>query len=297
MMGYILAILTMLVYGFYPVVSHYLAQDIDPLFLIGVASVIASLPFLVYLIARKKHIELFTIRFRKLFIAIAVLAAVANIFFFLGTKMTSGLNTSLLLQVEPIYSVILAFFILGEKIKKREVAAILLMIIGAVTVAYKGNSSLNIGDILIVISPVLYQAYHMLAKQIMTKGGDANMVAAGRLLYGGIILLVVSLIVQPTSIYILTDAGKVWKMILFGLLLGLNFFTWYQTLARLPLSRASAFIPLSVAVSFAGSVIFLREAPTMQHYAGLLFILVGLMSLTWIHFKGEKLKLAYEPDI
>lgn len=287
----------MFIYGLYPVVSHYLVSDIDPIFLIGIASIVASIPFFIYLFIRNKQKDLFAKRFRKLFIEIAVLAAVANALFFIGTRMTSGLNTSLLLQVEPIYSVFLAFIFLGEKIRKREVFAIILMVLGAAIIAYKGGRGLNIGDIFIIVTPLLYQAYHMRAKQIMNKGGSANMVAAGRLLYGGIILLMIALVVHPASIFILADAEKVWKMVLFGLLLSLNFFTWYQALNRLPLSRASAFIPLSVSVSFFGSIFFLREVPTIQHYVGLILILAGLIALTWIHFRGEKLRLTYEPDI
>ncbi len=297
MLGYFLALVTMFIYGMYPVVSHYLVSDIDPIFLIGIVSIVASIPFLLYLIPRNKQKDLFSIRFRKLFIEIALLAAAANALFFIGTKMTSGLNTSLLLQVEPIYSVILAFIFLGEKIKKREILSIIVMVIGAVVVAYKGGQGLNIGDIFIIITPLLYQAYHMRAKQIMTQGGSANMVAAGRLLYGGIILLFIALVVHPESILILTNVTKVWKMLLFGLLLSLNFFTWYQAVKLMPLSRASAFIPLSVSVSFLGSVFLLKEMPTSQHYVGLILILIGLIGLTWIHFKREKTQNTYEPEI
>lgn len=123
------------------------------------------------------------------------------------------------------------------------------------------------------------------------------MVAAGRLLYGGIILLFIALVVHPESILILTNVTKVWKMLLFGLLLSLNFFTWYQAVKLMPLSRASAFIPLSVSVSFLGSVFLLKEMPTSQHYVGLILILIGLIGLTWIHFKREKTQNTYEPEI
>lgn len=297
MLGYLYVLIAVIVYGFYPIASHYLVAGIDPIFLIGASTIVSAVPFVFYLLYKKLFSRLFLRKYLWIFITIGILGTLANVLFFIGTGMTSGLNTSLLLQVEPIYSVILTTIFLGEKVRKREFTAMILMVLGAVIVVYKGGGGLNMGDIFIVLSPVLYQAYHMMEKWIMNEHEDANLVGAGRLLYGGIMLMVIALVYRPTSVLVLTDMTKVVQILLFGTLLSLCFFAWYQAVKRLPLSKVTAFLPLSAGVSFIGSVFFLKEVPTVQHYVGLTLILAGLMALTWIHFKGEKVRISYGPEI
>lgn len=66
-------------------------------------------------------------------VPVALFTAAGQAFLFIGTKLTSGVNTGLLLQVEPIYSLLLGVIFLGETMGGGQIGATLIMVIGAMT--------------------------------------------------------------------------------------------------------------------------------------------------------------------
>lgn len=287
--GMVFGIAAATTYGLFSVFSNYFVKSYDPIVFVGLAMLIGSLPFVVSLQIKgnQKYIFGNTKYFARL-ISIAALSGLGMMLFFLGTKLTSGINTSLLSQVEPIYSVIIAYFILGEKRKIREVGAIIFMVLGACIVVFRGFNIPNIGDLFIFIAPAFYQLSHVVSKKIIGEVPD-NIIPGARLFYGGLAVTIIGIIWHPASISAFLGWSQVLSVVLFALIFQtLDMFFWYTSLKKLPLSIASSLIPASLLVAFAGSIILLKEIPTVQQYIGLFAILSVLVWIASLHLKAEK---------
>lgn len=281
--GFSFALIDMVTYGLLPVVSHYFVTTIDPLVFSGSACLIGSLPLIFILIKQGKINELFSkIFFTNLFV-MSFLTTIGSILYFYGAKLTSGLNTGLLTQIEPFYAILLGLIIFNEKIKQDQFMATILMVFGAIIIVYRGSTGLNIGDALILLSPLATQISHLFAKKAYSANADSNTPPAARLLFSGIMLLAVSLIVNPVAINQLFSLDILLIVSLFGLIFRcLDFYLWYQAIARISVSQASAVIPVAVAVTFLSSVFIFKESVSPSQISGLVFITGGLLWLSKI---------------
>ncbi len=93
--------------------------------------------------------------------------------FFLGLSLTSPINASIIMIVNPILVVIFAAWILREKITKWKISGILLGLIGAIiliTFKKMGDVQGNIwGDICIFLNALSYAIFLVLVKPLMQK--------------------------------------------------------------------------------------------------------------------------------
>jgi drug/metabolite transporter (DMT)-like permease len=295
-LGLAYAIGSMFTWGMVPVLGHLFTRSIDPLLFGGLTAVIGGLPFVAVLASRNRLRDLASPRFAPAFAGITILGVASTALLFYGTTLTSGVNTGLLLQIEPLYSVVIAALLLGEAVHAPALLATLFMMAGAAFVIYRGSEGLNRGDLLIAFTPCLQQLSHVITKKIILKVPDKNAIPAVRLLVAGIVLTGIAVSVHPDSVGQLAVPANWLALLLFGLVFrSLDFFLWYESLERIPLSRASATIPVSVAVSFAGSMLLLGEKILLRHLAGLALILTGLVWLSAIHLRGQDRVVSEEP--
>ena len=180
----------MVLWGLYPIVTHYFVRSLDPLFLVLISTFAASLPFIAMQFIKNKHKKLITKKTIQALLPVALFASLGHILLFVGTKYTTGVNTGLLLQIEPIYAMILGLIFFKEVFGLGRIGSTLTMILGAMIIVYKGGAALNIGDVFILLAPLMYQISHTLAKKLMNKGVDTTLILAGRMFYGGIIILI-----------------------------------------------------------------------------------------------------------
>ena len=285
-LGYFLVVADMFIYGLFPVFAHKFSYTMNPLLFAGLAMLVGSLPFTILLVKQKKFSIMYSTSYLKPLLMIALLTALGSMAFFSGTRLSSGINTGLIIQIEPVYSVILSAILLHEVIKKDQLFSTIIMVFGAMVVAYKGLSAVNIGDLFLVTVPLFFQLSHVIMKKILVRSKDPNFIIVSRLLYGGLIVTIVALISNPADITQLSSFNNLFNIVIFGLIFrAFDFFLWHQGLARLPLSKASAILPLSVAISFLGSILILKEVPTLNQYLGLMLIGGGMFWLTLQHFR------------
>lgn len=289
--GFFFAFLNIITYGLYPVFAHYFVSYIDPLVLVSSTFLVASVPLLLNLSFHHKIQEIYRPKFLKSFLVIAFFMAIGHMLFFLGTKLTSGINSGLLLQLEPFYAIILGILFLSEKIKTSQFLATIIMVGGALVVTYKGIENFNLGDIMVVLAPVFFQIANMAVKKTLVRADFITLTAA-TLFYSGIFLSIVVMIFHPLLLYQLVSFRNLLIILGFGLTIRfLEFATWYKALEYIELSKASALIPFSVVISFTGSLLLLKERPTIQQYLGLFVILGGLLWFSASQFlKSNKIQ-------
>lgn len=273
---YLILILGVTLWGMFPIFTHKLVSSINPLFLVSFSVFLASIPFITLLVIRKKFNKLFSVEILKTLLPVALFTAIGQALLFVGTKLTSGTNTGLLLQTEPIYSLALGSIFLGELIKKDQIGSTLLMVIGAMTIVYKGGAKLNIGDILILLSPLMFQISHAIGKKLLNKGTDVYVILAGRQFYGGLMLIFFTFITNRSTIGLLSFNNLTIGFYL-GLFTAVVALCWYTSIKKIPVSIASSFLPLTALVSLLGSALFLKETISLQQYVGFFFIVGGML--------------------
>ncbi len=280
--GVLLVLLEDLVWGLFPVLTKGIVSGVDPILAAGVSSLVASLPFLVALAVRGRLPLLWKRSTLPALLLIALFSQVlASLCFFVGTARTSALNASLLSQIEPLYALVLAALVLKEAIGRRQVAATLLLVAGAVSVVYDGQLALQSGDLLVLLTPLWYQLGHLIAKRLFARLETPLVIPAMRLGLGGLILLSIALLRDPAQTTTLMDASRLAPLVAFGLLfIALEKLLWYEALRRIDLARATALLVPSVAVGVLGSFLLLGEQPRAGHLIGLLLMVVGLHQLT-----------------
>lgn len=280
MSGHILSFLSSAIWGVHPILAHHFVTNIDPLFLSGLASIISSVPFIFILIYQRKLQLIISQRFFLSLIFIAFIASVGWALLFAGTKLTSGINTGMLLQIEPLYAIIIGTLFLREVIKKQQIIATSFMMAGAVIIVYKGHSGFNIGDILILLAPLFFQVSHTIGKKMFSRGMTLSGLLAGRQLYGGAMFLIIYLFLIKFQASSLFSSKALIPALILGFLEFVELALWYSAIKRISLSTASAFIPFAAVFAFLGSVFFLKEHITLQHYFGFFFIMIGLVVLS-----------------
>lgn len=273
---YLVLLLGMTLWGIYPLFTHKFVLTLDPLFLVSISSLIASIPFFIKLLVKKEFNQLFFKKNLTTLLFIGLFTAIGHGFLFVGTKFTSGVNTGLLLQVEPIYSLILGIIFLGEIIIGGQIGATLLMVMGAIAIVYKGGVNLNLGDILVLLAPLMFQISHAVAKKLLNKGADIYLILAGRQFYGGLMLLSFAFIMNKSIINLFNFTNFINASYL-GLFLSAIALCWYASIKKIPVSKASSFLPFTALVSLLGSVFFLKETISVQQYIGFFFIISGML--------------------
>jgi drug/metabolite transporter (DMT)-like permease len=286
----------MVTYGMVPVLGHKWSASMDPLLFGGLASIAGAFPLLAGLGASNHHGDLLKIRFFPYFLGLAIFNTLATAFFFLGTARTTGMNTGLLLQLEPFYSMILGALFLGEAFELSQGGAVALMVAGAALIVYRGASAFNAGDLLILAVPLFQQLSHVVTKQILHKLSAPTVIPAVRLLLSGVVISVFAATRNPSALQALSSPSVWLSVLVFGLIFrGLDCYLWYEAIARIPLVRASALIPVSAAISFAGAMLILGEPAEPRHYKGIGLILAGLLWLSWLQLRERSKVLDAEP--
>lgn len=107
---------------------------------------------------------------------------------------TGSAVAAVMFSCNPVFVVFLAFFLLGEPIKPRHIAALTLEIAGTVVMISPWNTRLNMtGVLLALLSTFLFSLYGVMGKRKVAEYGGA-VVTCFSFLFGSLIMLALTLI-------------------------------------------------------------------------------------------------------
>jgi len=292
--GLIFAALCTLNGAFVAPVARLTTGRADPLFVATATTLFAAVAAIVVLalrgqlgvLVRGGHVH-------RLVLLGALGTVVPNLLFFFGTARTSAIEAALCLQIEPVYSLVLAWLVLGHRLTWRRTlsAAVLLTGVG-LAVAGRPTGD-GVGLALLLATPAAWQTSHLLVLRRLPELAPEVLTAA-RYVWGGLLLAVVAaglagarLLPERDSIMAQLPVLGIQGVVLYyaGTLL------WYQSIARLDLARATAIVVpsiplLSVAVSF----LMLGERPSGAQLAGMLLTAAGVLSFVLAPHAVEELE-------
>ena len=199
---------------------------------------------------------------------------VGRILMFVGQSFTTATNAGFLLKLTGLTVLPFAYFMLGEKIKKKDFIAFLIMIIGIFLLTTGGIlTTSNTGDILIILLVILLGFTNSLAKQIM-KDVNPNVVSSLRLIVGNGFLIGFITPFFGQAVFAPLFLQPIWIFI--GSILGIiTIFGLYKGIELVGASKAIIFFLLSSVFTAMFAFIFLGEVLSYIQWVGGILILTG----------------------
>ncbi len=256
----------------------------DPLFVAAVTSCLAGVAACAVLAARGQLGALVRGRQAVLLAALGCLGTtLPNLLFFVGTSRTSALDAVLCLQIEPVYSLLLAWLVLGHRLTLRRVlsAAVLLAGIAFAMAGERLADPFGLG--LLLATPLAWQLSHLLVMRRLA-GASPELLTGARYLWGGLWLALAAALCAPLLGRPLLPAtlaeAQLAALALQGIVLAyLGTMLWYQVIARLDLARATAIVVPSIPLlSLGASFAIVGEVPAARQLGGMLLVAGGVLS-------------------
>ena len=274
--GVIFILASAIMWGIFPVLINRGTQSIPPIMFAAIATLLAAGGSFVYAALTRKLHELKNKKaYASLIMITFCIVIIPYILFFVGSSKTSGINSSLLLLSEIIFTMLFTPFI-GEKTTTEKLLGAFGVLIGASLILYHGKFQLNTGDLLIIMSTAAYPIGNFYSKKALNFVSPAIILFV-RFLLGGLFIFAFALFVEPQSNTLVSISAH-WKLILFTglILLGVGKVVWYEGLKRLDMSKA-----ISLAMTFPlFSLIILisvfKETPSLFQWIGIAVMAIGV---------------------
>jgi len=288
--GTLLVLLTAIVSGFSIIVNKFFVVKIDPLLLtamrglgIGIIFFLISLYFY-----RKGGNKKPKQRSWKALLSIGIIGGgFAFWLFFAGLKLTLGSRAAFLHKTLPIYALILGFIFLKEKITKRQLTALGIMLLGLFIMEFtKLSAEIRAGDFLILGATILWAIENTISKKAMLNKESNWVVTFSRMFFGSLLLFSIIFLTGKIGLLLSLTSEQLTYIAISGALLFTYVLTWYWGLKYINLSKASTILLLSPVISLILAVAWLGEQITLTQAMGSLLILIGAYFI--IGIKSEK---------
>jgi len=187
----------------------------------------------------------------------------------------------LLMQTEPIYSLILSTIFVGERPSARQMVATATILVGIGSVFAAGGSFSPLwASAIIFVTPLFWQTSHVIGLKLMPPLTPTS-ITGGRFLYAAIVLSTMLLVFRRESIVQLADPVSLGVILVTGFFIYfLGALTWYGAINRLSLAWTTALvIPGIPILSILFAVMFLGERATTREVVGILISVSGVLAL------------------
>lgn len=294
LIGTILALLTAIISGVAIPLNKIFVVDLDPTVFTAVRALIIGTVFLLLSLATdnfsKKDLKT---NWKYLALIAIIGGAFAFLLFFTGLKFTTAGRGAFLHKTLPLYVAIFAFILLKEKIPRKQVYALLLMLFGTLIIfsAKMDPADLwmnpQLGDMLVVGATILWALENVIAKKAMVKGETNFVVSFARMFFGGVILFGAVLMMGRLDV-LFSLTTQQWNnifvsvVILFGYVL-----FWYWSIRYINVSKASVLLLLAPVVSLILGAWWLGEPFTNVQLLGSVLILIGAYFVVGIKSRFE----------
>jgi drug/metabolite transporter (DMT)-like permease len=293
--GTLLVLLTALISGFSIVVNKFFVVNIDPILFTAIRALfIGVVFFFISLHKNKFRLRGFKRASWNYLLAIGVIGGgIAFWLFFSGLKMTTAGRAAFLHKTLPLYSTILAFFFLKERIPKKLLIAMMLMIVGVFVMEFdKIGYEIKFGDLLVITATVMWAMENTIAKMVMMYKESNWVVTFSRMFFGSLVLFSILFLMGRWDLLFALTSQQILYIAISTLILTGYVLTWYWGLRFINLSKASTILLISPIISLALGYFLFNESVLLLQLIGSALILVGAYFV--LQVKSERSVLARE---
>ena len=204
-------------------------------------------------------------------------AVIAPILFFYGLSNTSASDSSILINGEILFSILLAIVFFNEKLIKREIIAVILVLFGIVIITTNMQFSnsfleLNIGNILIV-SATLFWALDNNISKIISKTIHIPKIIVLKSLIGGSLLFMLTMVIFGIEEFEV-DIFHIPYLVFAGSMgFGVSLFFFLNSLKRIGTVKTMLLFSTSSIFGMIFATLFLNENITIYQIIAVVVIL------------------------
>lgn len=277
--GYTSALLAAILFGAVPTIAKPVISNINVLLLSSIAYLIAALVFTP--ISRKVRTVL-SKRDYIILVAISVCgAAAAPYLYFLGLHQSSASDTSLLSNVEIMFTVLFGLLFFKERLRLVGFVSVSLVFLGVVIITtdlkFSGSIlQLNAGHFFVLGSMALWALDNNLSRIISTKMDTARLVQlksviGGSILLGTVLILHVPLVISTSQIP--------YVILLSAVGFGGSLYFFLQSLKRIGTIRTIMIFSMASVFGLVFAAVFLHEQISPYQIIAIVIMLTGIYAI------------------
>jgi len=280
-LGTILAVLAAVISGFAIPLNKIFVVNLEPAVFTAVRALIIGLIFLAFAGYQSKRSKN---PFRKVpwtyLILIGIIGGgLAFLFYFTGLSLTTTSRAAFLHKTLPIYTTVLAFIFLKEKVSRVQSLGLLGMLFGTFLIV---SSQINpaefwtnpqLGDMLVLIATMLWGVENVLAKYALIKDESNLVVSFARMFIGSLLLFSAVLALGKMDALLSLSFQQLGNILIStGLLFG-YVFCYYWSIKLINVSKAAALLLIAPVITLLiGVYIFGEPLPLFQRIGSMLIL-------------------------
>ncbi|MDP4164321.1 MAG: DMT family transporter [Bacillota bacterium] len=277
--GYILALCSAALVGLFTVLNKWIMVEDVPALTAGAWTYFAAGVALLPWVAKKRGLK-----FKKPIVTIGWLLAgsvVGPILYFLGLKLTSGVEGVLLINTEAMFTAFLAFLFFKERLTVKTLWASILIIAGAVWLSWSGNSLLSknaFGNLLIALGYVGWATENNLGRVLGEDIPAVTLVCLKALVAAVVLAMLALAFGEPITISWHVVPGIIASG---AFSLGLSLAMFYIAMRFIGAGRTGLISSTSTLWGVIGAILLLGEPLTAKIIGGGLLMLLGVAGFAW----------------
>ena len=267
-----LAILVPCVLGFGFVIAKPAMESFPPILLNGLRWSLSGLIMCFFFPFPKKFIK-------QMFIISIIGGTIQYSLSFYGLKILDGASATLFVQAEIPFGILIAYFLLGEKVPLKNIIGLIIAFVGIAILS--GNPNLEgklIGVVLILSGAFLWSLAQVFAKDVSEKIGGLALTAWLGIFSGPQCIVASYFIEGNTFDFIYNATTEAWMIVIY-LAVGMNvigYSCWYSVLSRNPVNNVMSVLLLFPVTGLLTSIFILKETPNTYAYVGGAIIISGV---------------------
>ena len=293
-MSSLVLITTFIVWGTQFPLSKYLCESYDPILVAFLRFSLALLFLLPFTLRQLKKVSP-SHMFNLMTIGIVGIG-VYSILAMIGTQMSTGAYSSILINVNPLFIGVLAPLLIDEKMTAKKIFGLLCGFVGVVVLFSNshGNRQMSggvvVGNVLLLTSAFCIALYVLLCKRHIALYG--GLITTTYTVSGGVLLLLMAFIFDIEEIN-LTEIRLIdWGFILYLSIVTtvLTWIVWFRSIAHFGAIKTSAFVFIIPVSGVFSSWLFLSESLGWGFLAGFLLITCGISIVQASELQLSRLK-------
>ena len=211
---------------------------------------------------------------------------------FYGLKILDGASATLFVQAEIPFGILIAYFLLGEKVPLKNIIGLIIAFVGIAILS--GNPNLEgkmLGVLLVLSGAFLWSLAQVFAKDVSEKiGGLALTAWLG--IFSGPQCIIASYFIEGNTFDFITNATTQAWIIVIYLAVGMNvigYSCWYSVLSRNPVNNVMSVLLLFPITGLLTSIFILGETPNTYAYFGGAIIISGV-AMILINKRSKNIK-------
>ena len=267
-----LAILVPCVLGFGFVIAKPAMESFPPILLNGLRWSLSGLIMCYFFPFPKKFIK-------QMFVISIIGGTIQYSLSFYGLKILDGASATLFVQAEIPFGILIAYFLLGEKVPLKNIIGLIIAFVGIAILS--GNPSLEgkmLGVLLVLSGAFLWSLAQVFAKDVSKKIGGLALTAWLGIFSGPQCIIASYFIEGNTFDFIKNATTQAWIIVIY-LAVGMNvigYSCWYSVLSRNPVNNVMSVLLLFPITGLLTSIFILGETPNTYAYFGGAIIISGV---------------------